>query len=603
MLAFGVVFGASAQVALQQVQQIKMQANQNTVAFEQPVSNPSVAATGDTINGLYYDFSDASDWTFGNVGTATGSWVVGTTVPSGDFPIAGILSTTAANGFALYDSDLICGSADNAFIQLANPVNLTGQGSVALKFQQFYRKFNDQTFLEVSIDGTNWTSFEVNASVAGNASTTNPLVTQVNISSVAANQAQVWIRFRFMGACDYSWMVDDVAFVEAASSDLELTDVWHGDIIGAFEYQQIPLAQIQEVMIGATCTNAGGDAQTNAVYTFDISDGSTSVASGTFPAGNTNIVSQTADTTWYSTGFTPSATGTYTVTVSVASDQVDEVLGNNDGESIFKITENIYAHDDEDNIEFQISGGNVTGTTTANEFKAALYYEVFADATLTAVQVAFGASTTTASCIIEVYDVVADQTLSNPIVTEVYDLVSGDVPTGGAINLVNILIDGGSGILLEAGGTYLISIGNTGEGESLTILASDGDADRARLGYGPFGAGGAIDWYTGYTASPIIRANFDPSVGIQENEDVASVSIYPNPTSDNVNINFVSKENQNVSINVISVDGSLVFSKQLNTKVGQASRTSVDVSNLSAGIYMVQLMGEKSSLTQRIVVQ
>jgi hypothetical protein len=101
----------------------------------------------------------------------------------------------------------------------------------------------------------------------------------------------------------------------------------------------------------------------------------------------------------------------------------------------------------------------------------------------------------------------------------------------------------------------------------------------------------------------MIRANFDPSVGIQENEDVASVSIYPNPTSDNVNINFVSKEDQDVTINVISVDGSLVFAKKLNTKVGQASRTSVDVSNLSSGIYMVQLMGANSSLTQRIVVQ
>jgi hypothetical protein len=141
MLAFGVVFGASAQVALQQAQQVKMQANHNTVALGQPIATPSVAATGDTINGLYYDFSDASDWTFGNVGTATGSWVVGTTVPAGDFPIAGILSTTAANGFALYDSDLICGSADNAFVRLANPVNLTGEVSVAVRFQQHYRKF------------------------------------------------------------------------------------------------------------------------------------------------------------------------------------------------------------------------------------------------------------------------------------------------------------------------------------------------------------------------------------------------------------------------------------------------------------------------------
>jgi hypothetical protein len=131
--------------------------------------------------------------------------------------------------------------------------------------------------------------------------------------------------------------------------------------------------------------------------------------------------------------------------------------------------------------------------------RLAMYYEVVADATLTAVQVAFGANTTTASCIVEVFDAVNDQTLSNPIATEVYDLSPGDVSSGSNINLVNILIDGGDGVLLEAGGTYLISIGNTGSGEDLWILASDGDADRGQIRYGPFGAGGAIDWYTGYT--------------------------------------------------------------------------------------------------------
>lgn len=602
MLAFGVVFGASAQVAMQSAQQVKTKANVNTIALEQPVSAPSVAATGDTISGLYYDFSNSSDWTFGNLSGTTDSWVIGTAVPAGDFPIDGIESTTASNGFALYDSDLYCGS-DDAYVQLANPVDLSGQGSVVVQFQQYYRNFQGQSFLEVSTDGTTWTTYEVNGALAVNAATSNPNNAQVNISSTAANASQVWIRFRYMGACDYAWMVDDVAFVEGASSDMQMLKVWHGDIINAFEYAQIPLAQAQEVVIGATSLNQGGDTQTGVTYSYDISAGGSSVSSGSFPANNASMISSGSDTTWYATGFTPSATGTYTVMVSVSSDQTDEVPANNDGESTFMVTDNIYAHDDEDNIEFQIYGGDVTGTTTANEYKAALYYEVFADATLTAVQVAFGANTTTSSCIIEVFDAVNDQSLSNPIVTEVYDLAPGDVPTAGEVILVNIVINDGDGVQLDADGLYLISIGNTGEGEGLWILASDGDDDRGQLRYGPFGAGGSIDWYTGYTNSPMIRGNFDPTVGIVENEDVALVSIYPNPTSDNVNVNFVSKENQDVTINVIGVDGKLVFAKQLNTKAGQSSRTTIDVANLSAGIYMVQLTGANSSLTQRIVVQ
>jgi hypothetical protein len=595
ILAFSVTLGATAQVAQQSVQLVKGITNSSTVALEQPVFTPSVFAAGDTISGLYYDFSVSANWTFGNEAGTTSSWIIGTDVPSGDFPIDGILSTTAANGFALYDSDLICGT-DNAFVQMANPVDLSGEASVAIRFQQNYLKFQDQTFVEVSTDGTNWTSYEVNAAVAVNTGTDNPDELEVNISGVAANQPQVWVRFRFMGACDYAWMVDDVAFVEGAASDLAMTDLWHADILNAFEYQQIPLAQTTEVVIGAVCENKGGSAQTNAIYTFDISDGSSSVASGTFPANNTSIASSAFDTTWYATGFTPSALGDYTVTVSVAADQVDGNPGDNEETSAFKMTGNIYAHDDEDNIEFQFSGGG----TPANEFKSAMYYVTPNAGTLTAVQVAFGNLTTTTTCIVEVFDA-AD--LSTALVTEVYDILPSDLTTSATTILVDVLINNGDGFQVAAGSTYLISIGNTGEGEELYILASDGDDDNGQLRYGPYGVGGAIDWYTGWTNSPIIRGKFDALVSVEENVDVSGFTIYPNPTMNILNINFVSKYDQNVTINVIGVDGALVFSENVVTKVGQASKTTVDFTTLAKGIYTVQLVGANSSLTERVVVQ
>lgn len=600
MLAFGVAFGANAQVAQHTAYSKTKTIDNQPAAYEQQTPAPSVAAAGDTISGLYFDFSVASNWTVGNLDGATGSWVIGNDVPSGSFPIDPIASTTAANGYALYDSDLLCGT-DNAYIQLANPVDLSGQASVAVQFQEYYRKFQGQSFLEVSIDGTTWTTFEVNGSLAVNDGTANPETVSVNISSVAANEAQVWIRFRYQGACDYSWMVDDVVFVEGAQNDLKVVDVWHGDIIEAFEYQQIPLAQASEVVIGAATLNSGGADQTNVVYTFDISDGSTSVASGTFPANNTTLASTVYDTTWYATGFTPTALGDYTVTISVAADEAEETPADNEGASMFKVTENIFAHDDEDNIEFQVTGRDADGGFP--EFKMGLYYETKAAATLTSVQVAFGGLTSAASCIVEVFDVVADQTLTTAMVTEVYDIQAADVPTAGELIPVDILINDGDGVQVDPDGLYLITISNTSEGDSLYILASNGDDDRAQLRYGPFGTGGAINWYTGYTTSPVIRANFDPSTDIQENEDVAGFNVYPNPTSDNVNINFVSKENQDVMVNVIGMDGALVYTQSLNTKVGQATKTTVDVANLAKGIYMVQLVGASSTVTQRVVVQ
>ena len=170
------------------------------------------------LDSLYWsdDFSNAANWVIGNEPGTTGDWVIGTGVPSGDFPIDGIESTTAANGFALFDSDLFCSSfpiQGDAHVQLANSVDLTGLGTgFILQFEQHYRQYQGASYVEVSTDGTNWTAYQVNAGLGGNDATDNPDFAQVNISgAIAANPSTVWIRFRYIGVCDYSWMVDDVS--------------------------------------------------------------------------------------------------------------------------------------------------------------------------------------------------------------------------------------------------------------------------------------------------------------------------------------------------------------------------------------------------------
>ena len=42
-----------------------------------------------------------------------------------DGPSGAAVATTAGNGFALYDSDLMCSGNQNAYIQIATPVSYT----------------------------------------------------------------------------------------------------------------------------------------------------------------------------------------------------------------------------------------------------------------------------------------------------------------------------------------------------------------------------------------------------------------------------------------------------------------------------------------------
>lgn len=568
LFSVAVAFGVNAQNAPLAAR--KMRSEIQPSGLVQPIINPSVAGIGAIWSN---DFSNPSDWTTANTAGNASNWVIGTTAPSGDFPIAAIMSNTAANGFALFDSDLFCTSGDDATVSTTNPIDLSAYNAVVLTFQQFYRAYQGATYVEVSVDGNSWTQYEVNGSLAGNASTPNPDNAQINISGVAGGQAQVWIRFRYIGACDYAWMVDDVAIIEGADNDMQLVDVWHGDILNAFEYNSIPLSQAQEVVIGAGSVNQGGATQTTVTYIYDIALAGTSVASGTFAASNATLASAASDTTWFSTGFTPSAEGTYTVSVTVGSDEGDDNATNNAGSSVFKVTQYIYGHDDVDNIEFQIYGG-LDGNNSPNEFKSAVFYEVVNDETLSSVQVAFGGNTTATSAYIEVFDA---EDLATALVTEVYDLQPGDVPTGVAVNLVNIPIDGGAGYLLAAGTTYVISVGNTGAGEALWILTSDGDDDRAVLQYGPFGAGGAINWYTGYTYSPVLRANFDPSISIAENNDLTGIQMFPNPANDVLTVKFNANESNDIRINIVAMDGKMVYSHNANAFSGQfTSRISLD---------------------------
>ncbi len=184
------------------------------------------------------DFSDATKWTIASEQGA-GVWTIGTSGPAGGFAIPAITSTSFGNGFALFDSDLDCSGNQVANITTSSSINLTTAPAVQLRFEQYYRRFNDSTFVFVSTDSITWTKFNVNQSLvnndfSANDGTINPDVQEVNISSVAAGQATVWIRFQFfspssLGAqagCAYAWMIDDVSLdvppqIEAGLSDID----------------------------------------------------------------------------------------------------------------------------------------------------------------------------------------------------------------------------------------------------------------------------------------------------------------------------------------------------------------------------------------------
>ena len=77
-------------------------------------------------------------------------------------------------------------------------------------------------------------------------------------------------------------------------------------------------------------------------------------------------------------------------------------------------------------------------------------------------------------------------------------------------------------------------------------------------------------------------------------EDYSGMIIYPNPASENLNIEFSSDINSDVVISVINAFGQEIQSIQKQVNYGQ-NKFSLDVSGLASGIYFVSIKGNNSN--------
>jgi hypothetical protein len=137
--------------------------------------------------------------------------------------------------------------------------------TVALSFNNYYRQFNSQQFVDVSNDGGfNWNAIEINTEEASN----DPDgVVLLDISEFAANQANVKFRFRWTGSY-YFWIIDDVILTEIPKNNLAFPLD-----IGYFPRNATqPVCQIDTdtFRFGAPVTNLGSSDQFDVTYKISI---------------------------------------------------------------------------------------------------------------------------------------------------------------------------------------------------------------------------------------------------------------------------------------------------------------------------------------------
>lgn len=528
------------------------------------------------------------------VSEGQGEWIIANQASQNQRDYMGEMeSTTKENGFASFDgvSFLLQGNVNpqNAWVVNSGLIDCSDFNFVRLSFEQRYRAFNsDQTFVEVSTDGgQTWSqSVEVNQDQPTNdPAVQNTIVLNFQVN----NSSEVKVRFRWFNESDsdqfgsgYGWMVDDVAFYEVPSYDLDLTSVDWGTLgnYGAhLPYYQVPLGQAAPIDFEGTVTNNGSATQNELVFKVDIEEAGFSSESN-----NTSIDFQETVNIAVNNSFTPTEVGAYTITGSISSEQENITPGNDSivGAASFQVTENMYARDNGTRMGFW-ANRNDDGDLLAVE--AGNVFDIFQEDMLWAGEAYINAASVPGS---ELYFILYEVTDDFEYVgeTPIVELDETMIDT-----MVRIVFE--DGITLNANSSYLLCAGSFG---GVAITASNTiPAQTAYLRDG-------TDWFW-LPSAAMVRMNFDETLSTKEMvKNDFKVSAYPNPARDAANIAFELENNADVSVVLTDMSGKVVFSTEQNNVAAGKNEISIPTNGLSNGVYFYNFDANGMNVTKKIVI-
>ena len=510
-------------------------------------------------------------------------------------------STTASNGFAFFDGVEYLVNEDvdaqDAWIELTDALDFSAYESVMFTFEQRYIAFNsDVTWVEVSLDnGATWEQgVDVNASVEAN---NDPALQDTIIERFEVNNSsEVKFRFRWENTSTddafgsgYAWLVDDVRIYELPDHDIELVRApWGTSMVQVFsnvdampiDSRNIPEQQISQIDFYADLYNLGAQDQTDVTYSIDVNNGDY----------NDNVIQpliESTDTASLMLGYTPSGVGTFNVDRMVEAADVDENPSNNQfSTETIEVNNNfIYARDNgSDVFSFGINGEVV-------DFY--MFYEIFEPQQLAFVRLGIAENSNEVSFVVNITDA-SDGTevgASQLIVMDGDDLDS---------EMIIPVTDFNGNYLTLDPGLYEVKV----ETQEPDLRLSGGGSINQATAFFEIKSGPDAGAFGSFSNAPRIRLDFDPTVSIQDEEfNESNLVLYPNPASENANLEFELSNKSEVRIDVVDITGKQVYSENMNTLNSGNQKVQINTSNFNEGVYFVTLSSEGTKTTKKLVVK
>ena len=532
-------------------------------------------------------------------------------------PSAIFNASTAANGYLWCNSDrglTVAPGFDHGTHLTTAAIDCSLQPSVQLTFESLIGVFDYDAStavkVRVSTNMTDWTDFvPFPCLVTGAAAppcvrwSANPQGCVVNITSVAAGQATVYIQFEWIGGWEYFWAIDDLKLTTVPDYDRTLdfsvlSHTGYGD-----EYGCIPRPQLKSsFVLGGQVRNTGLNPQNNTVLNTNVMAPGGSLS---FSASTSMGTIAGQDTAYVEEAITlPSglAEGIYTATTWVTSDEnANEVETANDTVvRTFKLDDMNYALD---GIGVHLGTpvlsqvGTASFLTSEDGVLAFTYYPIDEQVTVYGIKFLLSANSGDSGTVrLSIHDstlvvgdgtVVGDEDVFSPLVQgSDYTISQTDLDNG----FVDFVF---TTPYVMAPGAYYAGL----EMNSVAGLYDMAVLDDATVPQPQWAS--CINLQTVTPAGTYnngnalaIRLLLDPSIGMEDREELTGVNMFPNPTNGLVNLNFAVQGAYTVDL--INALGEMVSTRRLN------GNSTIDLSDLATGVYSVRISNKEKTTVQRI---
>lgn len=102
----------------------------------------------------------------------------------------------------------------------------------------------------------------------------------------------------------------------------------------------------------------------------------------------------------------------------------------------------------------------------------------------------------------------------------------------------------------------------------------------------------------GSTKDWTITATRKAGVGIEDIALANSLNIYPNPATDKLTVDFSKFNGEVNTLSLVSIDGKVLIHKTIATK-----QLTLEVSDIAAGVYLLQLQSTNGTTTQKVLIK